>query len=142
MIIFITESWNFIKLKLWVWQIAVLKPLLFYAILKKKQTHTHLERIYMMYFLVLKKTFVIILTLVSNLLSWSFHKVKIIKLKGYPSIVNLTVNHNVLLNNYLWKKQKQFFWHAINSLGFTWKTENGFIWLYILLLKHRLTLYW
>ena len=50
-----------------------------------------------MYFLILKETFVAIPTLIAN----SFDKVKIIKFKGQLSTVNVKVNCNVSLNNYL-----------------------------------------
>ena len=78
----------------------------------------HLGRIHIIYFLILKETFVTILTSVANFFSWCFDKVKVIKFKGQSSTVNPTVNRSAFLNNYLKKKQKYFILRAITSLSF------------------------
>ena len=51
-----------------------------------------------MYFLILKETFVIIITSVANFLRWRFDKANIIKSNGYASMVKPAVNRNVLRN--------------------------------------------
>ena len=68
MIVLTAASSNFNELKLWVWQIAGLKPSVFPAILEKNT----LEGYLMMYFLTLKETLVTILNLVTSLLSCNF----------------------------------------------------------------------
>ena len=51
----------------------------------------HLGKIHIMYFLILKENFVTILNLVGDFSSWCFDKVKIVKFKGQPPMVNSTV---------------------------------------------------
>ena len=77
----------------------------------------HLGRIHIICFLVLKETFVTILTLVANFFSWCFDQLKTIKFKDQPSTINPTVIRNPSLNKYLQKMQKQSTWHAIISLS-------------------------
>ena len=95
MIVLRVDLWNFINIEFLVFQIAVLKPSLFYAILQKGTWEGY------MYFLILKETFLTILTLIANVFSWCFDKVKIIKFKSQTSAVNPTVNHNFSLNSCL-----------------------------------------